>query len=175
MKQTKKLTLTAMLAALAAVLMLVSYFPYLTYAIPAIAGGFLAVAVIELGCKWAWLGYAVSVLPIALFAENEAKLLYICFFGYYPILKSLIERLHSRLAEYIAKFGVFCLAAVAMYFAYTGLLGLPVEDMGPLGQYALPVVLVVGSVVFFLYDLALTRVIAVYMWRLHNRVKKWFL
>ena len=38
MKNTSKITFSAIMSALAVVIMLISYFPYLTYAIPAIAG-----------------------------------------------------------------------------------------------------------------------------------------
>ncbi len=174
MKQTKKLTLSAMLAAVAAVLMLVSYFPYLTYAVPAVAGGVMAVAVIELSTKWAWVSYAASVLPVALFAESEAKLLYVCFLGFYPILKSLFERWKSRVAEYAAKFGAFNLAVAVIYLAATKVLGLPMEDMGVLGRWGVPLLWIAANGVFLLYDIALTRVIGAYMWRLHGRVKNWF-
>ncbi len=174
MKQTKKLTLSAMLAAVAAVLMLVSYFPYLTYAVPAVAGGVMAVAVIELSGKWAWVSFVASVLPVALFAESEAKLLYICFLGYYPILKSIFERLQNRMAEIAVKLGAFNLAVAALYFISIKVLGLPMEDTSLFGRFAVPVLWMAGNVVFLLYDLALTRVIAAYMWRLHPKVKKWF-
>ncbi len=175
MKQTKKITLAALLAALAAAIMLCAYFPYLTYAVPALAGGVMVVAVIELSGKWAWLAYGASVLPVALFAENEAKLLYLLFFGYYPIVKSLLERLHSRVAEYVLKLTLFN-AVVAVYgWATVNLLGIPMEEIPFLGQYGIAVLWAAANLVFLLYDVALSRAIAVYMWRLHPQIKKWFL
>ena len=52
MKNSKKITFSAIMAALATVIMLVSYFPYLTYAVPAIAGLCIMVVVIEINKKW---------------------------------------------------------------------------------------------------------------------------
>lgn len=172
MKHTKKLTLVALLSALATGVMLVSYFPYLTYAVPALAGAVLVVAAIELSPKWALLGYVVSAFLAFLFAENEAKMLYICFFGCYPILKGFLERISSRVLEYGLKFVLLNGVLVALYFGLTRLLGLPMEDTGFLDRYGVPVLLLLANGVFLAYDLALTRLIGFYMWRLHPRVKK---
>ena len=60
MKKINKLTLCSMLAALAVVVMLIAYFPYLTYGIPMAAGVFIMIAVIEAGKGWGMLTYAVS-------------------------------------------------------------------------------------------------------------------
>ena len=79
------------MAALATVLMLVGYFPYLTYAVPCIASLAIMAVVIELNKKSAFLTYLASLLPIFLFCEMESKLLYICLVGFYPILKALFE------------------------------------------------------------------------------------
>ena len=68
MKKNSKLTLSAMMAALASVFMLLSYFPYLTYAIPALAGLFIMVIVIEIDCKWAIGGYIASAFLVFLLA-----------------------------------------------------------------------------------------------------------
>ena len=91
MRKTGHITFGAVLAALAVVVMLMSYFPYLTYSIPALAGMFIMVAVIELGNKWALFSYVVSAFLSVLFAEPEAAFLYVFLFGSYPIIKVLIE------------------------------------------------------------------------------------
>ena len=81
--------------------MLLSYFPYLTYAIPAVAGLFIMAVVIELDVKWAFLSYTSSAVLVFLFAEMESKLMYVFFLGYYPIVKALLERMRKPLIEWI--------------------------------------------------------------------------
>ena len=169
--KTKKLTLCAMLSALAATLMLSSYFPYLTYGIPAMAGIFVMVAVIEVDIKWSIGVYLASSLIALLTAEREAMLFYIAFFGFYPILKSLFERLRSRLLEYILKIVSFNLA-VALSFGIMILIGLPVDFINDFGVYTIPILLVTANIAFVLYDLALSRIAGTYIARISPAVNK---
>ena len=97
MKNTKKITLCSMTAALSVVVMLTSYFPYLTYAIPAVAGLFMMVTLIECGVSWGFAGYLSSAVIIFIVGEPEATVLYIMLFGYYPVLKSIIEKIRQLL------------------------------------------------------------------------------
>ena len=104
MKNTKKITLCGMVASLSIVIMLTSYFPYLTYAIPALAGIFMMVPLIECGVSWSFGTYIASSAIIFITGETEAKLLYVLFLGYYPILKSLIERIKKQAVHFTACF-----------------------------------------------------------------------
>ena len=85
------------MAALAVVLMLAAYFPYLTYAIPAFAGLCIMVVLLETGAKWAISAYITSAVLTLLFCEPEAMLMYVFLFGYYPILKAFIEKINKPL------------------------------------------------------------------------------
>ena len=163
-----------MLAALAALFMLTSYFPYLTYAIPALAGLFIMIAVIEIDIKWAALAYASSAIITALVAEPEAKMLYVLFFGYYPIVKAVFEKLKSRVIEYILKFVVFNAATVFSYGVVATLIGVDLSDMGDFGKYSAIILLVAANVVFVIYDLAVTKMAVFYIIRLHPQISKIF-
>lgn len=174
MKNTKKITVCALMAALASVFMLSSYFPYLTYAIPAIAGLFIMVALIETDIKWAVLSYVASALIVAIMAEPEAKMLYILFFGYYPIVKSVLERLKSRVAEYLLKFAVFNAAVIFAYTVVSVLFDIRLDELGEFGRYTSIVMLAAANVVFPIYDMAVSRMAQFYMARLHPAVSKIF-
>ena len=172
MKNTGKITLCAMLAALASAFMLTSYFPYLTYAIPAVAGLFIMIAVIEIDVKWASLSYVATAVVVALTAEPEAKMLFILFFGYYPILKAVFEKLKSRVVEYLLKFAVFNVAVIVAYGFVAALIGVDISDMGDFGKYTAILLLVAANVVFPIYDIAVSRVAAFYIVRLHPQIRK---
>lgn len=174
MKQNTKITLSAMMAALATAFMLLSYFPYLTYAIPAVAGLFIMVTVIEINCKWAAGAYLSSAVLVFLLAEPESKLLYITFFGYYPIVKALLEKFRKPVAEWAVKILLFNSAVLLVYFVFAGAFGVSVEDFGEWGKYGAIGLLGLGNIVFVLYDIAVSRMAMVYMAVLHPKLKKLF-
>ena len=87
MKPTGKVALGGVLAALSLTFMLLTFFPFATYALPAIAGAVLIPFVVEVNAKSAWLVYAaVAILSLFISPDIEAKTLFISLFGYYPIL-----------------------------------------------------------------------------------------
>lgn len=160
------------MAALATVFMLLSYFPYLTYAIPAIAGLFIMVIVIEVDCRWAIGCYIASAVLIFLLAEAESKFMYIGFFGYYPVLKALLERKRKPVTEWIAKILCFNAAVLVIYMILSRLFGFSTEDFSALGKYGALLLLAFGNVVFVLYDIAVSRVAMMYMGIIRPKLKK---
>lgn len=172
MKNTKKITLCGMVASLSIVIMLTSYFPYLTYAIPALAGIFMMVPLIECGVSWSVGTYIASSAIIFITGETEAKLLYVLFLGYYPILKSLIERINKQAVEWVLKFICFNIAAVAFYYVSSMLFAVSFDDFGDFGKYGALVFLAVCNVVFVIYDIGISRVASYYIITLHDKVKK---
>lgn len=174
MKRNTKITLSAMMAALASVFMLLSYFSFLTYAIPAVAGLFIMVTVIEINYKWAVSAYITSAFIVFLLAEPESKLLYITFFGYYPIVKALLERMRKPVTEWLIKIVIFNTAVMLVYFVFASVFRVSMDDFGKWGKYGALAVLALGNVVFVLYDIAVSRMSVVYMAMLHPRLKKLF-
>ena len=174
LKKTGKIALCAMLAALASVFMLISYFPYLTYAIPAVSGLFIMIVVIETDIKWATLTYLSSAVIVALIGEPEAKMLYILFFGYYPILKAIFERLKNRPLEYLLKFLSFNAAIIVAYTFVAALLGVSLGEMGDFGKYTAAITLLAANIVFPIYDAAVSRMAQFYLLRLHSQIAKIF-
>lgn len=170
--KTKKLSFCAVMAALATVLMLVGYFPYLTYAVPCIASLAIMAVVIELNKKSAFLTYLASLLPIFLFCEMESKLLYICLVGFYPILKALFEKLPSRILEYLLKIVCLNVAVFLIYLASTFVFGIRFDDMGQLGEYGAIVLIAAANIAFLAYDFCLTTMAQFYIIRIHKSVKK---
>lgn len=172
MKNTTKTALCGIIAALSATLMLLSYFPYLTYAVPAVSGLFMMILVIEADLKWAMYGYFASAVLVLLLAETEAKLMYVFLFGFYPILKAALERIKKPIFEWITKFLVFNAAVFTVYAGASFVFGISFDDFGDLGKYGAYILLAAANVVFLLYDIAVSRMAALYMMRLHPQVER---
>ena len=172
MKQNVKITLCGITVALSAVFMLLSYFPYFTYAVPAITGLLTMMLVIEINVKWAFAAYVAASVLVFIFAEPESKLMYICLFGYYPIVKALIERINKSVIEWALKLVVFNAAAIMIYAVFAGMFGVSIEDFSTLGKYGAYIFLGLSNVTFVIYDIPVSRLSGVYMCRIHPRVKK---
>lgn len=171
MKKTGYITFGAVLAALSVVVMLMSYFPYLTYTVPALAGMFVMVAVIELDSKWASLTYAVSAVLSLLFAEPEAAWMYVFLFGSYPIVKALLEKIHSAVLKTALKLLFFNLAIAVVYIVLMRVMGLSTGYEG-FGAYFVALLWIFSNFVFFVYDFAILRVSQWYIMRIHPRIGK---
>ncbi len=171
MKKSKKIVFCAMIAALSVVFVILGRFiPIGTYVFPAIAGLLITVIVIEIGVKWAVAAYFVASALSFIFGLDEAVLLYAMFFGYYPIIKSVIEKLKNRVLEYIIKLAVFNAAMVAAYAILIPIIGL--AALGFETMTFVWITLALGNIVFIVYDIGLTRLITLYFNRYHKHISK---
>lgn len=161
-----------MMAALASAFMLLSYFPYLTYTIPAVAGLFIMIIVIEIDCKWAIGGYIASAFLVFLLAETESKLMFIGFLGFYPILKALVERIGKTVIEWVIKIICFNISIGIIYLILSKIVGFSAEDFGTLGKYGVWVLLAFGNIVFVLYDIAVSRMAMFYVGMIRPKLRK---
>lgn len=175
MKNTGKIAFCGIMSALAVVVMLAAYFPYITYAVPIIAGVVVLITYIETDIKWSLAVYIVSSIFSMLFCETEAKLIYVFLFGYYPILKVYIEKIPNKILMYVIKFAVFNASLFVVYGIFAKLFGLEPETFNTFGIYGVAALVVVGNIAFFLYDICLVRVAGIYMARLHKTIKKFLL
>ena len=160
------------MAALGTAFMLLSYFPYFTYAVPAISGVLTLVVLIEINGKWPLFTYIVTAVLVFLFAEPEAKFMYILFFGYYPLLKAVIERIRSRVVQYLLKFAVFNSAIFIIYGILSSIIGVDISEFGQYGIIGIACMLLLANVTFYLYDVVLVRVANIYMQMVHPKLKK---
>jgi hypothetical protein len=174
LRKSSKTALGGIIAAASVALMFIlSVFPYLTYALPAAAGALLIFLTIEIDKKWAFGVFAATgILSAMLVPDKEAAILYIAFFGYYPIIKSYIEsKFKSRVFEYFVKLMIFNFTVTVSYFLMIRFMGITLDTSESFGRFAVPVLLIMGNVTFFAYDFALTRIISVYLhkWQRHFR------
>lgn len=140
--------------------------PFATYAMPAFAGAMLVAVVAENGRKTATLVYvSVSFLSLFIVPDREAAMIFIVFFGYYPIIKQPIERIGRRVLPFIIKLVLFNTAIVGGFLFTAHILGLSeiLEGMGDFGRFSIPILLGAGNLVFILYDYILTKYTALYI------------
>ncbi len=170
MKKSYKIALGGLIMALSVIIMsLTTLIPIGSFAFPAIAGVLLVILSLELNKKWAFLVYiGVSLLSIFVSSDHTAIISYIVLFGYYPILKEVIEKIRKPLLEWIIKYAVFNAAillgiGLTVFFFGFELLAAEYAGFGTIGIIAF----YLGcNAVFAIFDIALTRVITFFIIKL---------
>lgn len=162
MKQTKRIAFCGMMTALGVVILLLGGFLGIgTYAAPLLAGLLILPAGKRWGVKYQvllWL--AIGLLGLFLVSDVEESLMFLGFFGWYPIARPALQKL-PKLLGWVVKFLVFNVPVIALETVL--ILFLVPEDMG--AGLAL-LLLALANVTFLIYDLAIPRVERVLLQRL---------
>ena len=159
MKKTpaSQIAFGGMMAALALVIMnMVGLIPIATYVCPCLCMVLLSVVLKLCGKRigWAWYG-AVAILSLLLSPDKEAAAVFTCL-GYYPILKPWFDRLRFSL---LPKLVFFNAVILAMYWVLLRIIGMGqiAAEFAEMGTILTAVMLVMGNVIFWMLDFALTR------------------
>ena len=156
-KMSDRVALGGIVAALCIVIMFLSgIFPALYIAAPMAAGLLMIILVEEVSVGWGWLTYiAVSLLALIVTFDKEAAMMFILFFGYYPILRMKIERLKPNALRTACKYAMYNVFLLVDYWLTVYVLGLPTfEDTMP---YMYVILVIAANVLFFMYDRILSR------------------
>lgn len=169
-RKAGKLALCAMLTALSlVVLTLAAAAPSGRLGLTAVAGLFPAAAVVSYGLPAGLLCYAgTALLGLLLLADKTIALLYLLFFGLYPMVKGAVERLRRLPLELVLKLFFFNLMYTVVLRGFSGLLA----GYFFLADRALAVVYLTGNVVFLLYDFGFSKVIGFYCQRVEKVLRK---
>ena len=145
---------------------LTSMIPFAEYALPAMAGIVLIAVGVENGAKNAVVVYAaVSLLSLILVPRPEAAMLFVFFFGYYPILQFRLDNIRPKVLQYLVKFIIFNVSVGLAYFLIIRLFGITdiLDDFGDFGRYSALVLLAFGNVFFAVYDFTVSNLRYVYI------------
>lgn len=168
MRRSGKLALSGLLTALSLVVMLLTVFQSAVYALPALAGVILLPATLENGPKWGAATYAsAALLSLLLTPSLEAKCLFITFFGYYPLVKTVLERRCPAFLAWILKLALFNGTMIGSYALLIHVFGLSTDSFTLFGISFMWGFLLVGNGVFWLFDRAVSGLIQLYFLRLH--------
>ena len=178
MKETKKLTLSAMIVALGTVFMVLgAVIEVFDLTAVALASVLVAFVYIELGSPYTWLVWICTTLTTFLLYQHSAMwFIYLVLFGIYPILKGYIERL-KRPFWWPIKILFANAAFVAMLFGIKLITGLPFIDaeesfLGISGTALYIATWVLLNVAFIAYDFFVTVMVRFYIVRLRPKFKK---
>lgn len=183
-QRTKTLTVSALLAALGVALLAVGLIiETLDLSMAAMASFFCLFAVLEIRGKFPWLIYAVTgILAVVLMPTNLGGWFYLLFFGYYPIVKDLLERFKKPIS-WTLKLIIFNLTLtvciLVTFYIFSGdTAGKTILDafsfafgVENIGEIVTIGVFLLANMTFVVYDIALTRLIIVYYAKIRSKLK----
>ncbi len=181
-EKTKKMTLSAVLAAMGVVLLLIgAIIEVLDLSMAALASFFCIFAVIEMGKGYPWMIYAVTgILAVIMMPQGLGGWFYLLFFGYYPIIKEKVEKLFKPLS-WTLKLVIFNMAITAYglicYSLFFGEFEIMLNEFSSiLGENVSTAIIIAAiyavlNVVFIIYDIALTRLITLYLMKFRKKFR----
>jgi hypothetical protein len=149
--------------------------PALYLLLPGIAGILLMIIAVEVNTPWAFLTYiSVSLLSLFITFDKEAALIFIMFFGHYPILRGYIQKIPLKLLRTIIKLAVYNVCIIGYFYVTVYILGLQdlLEELDDFGKYGSYIMLGITNVIFLIYDLDLDFMLNLYRKTLMPRFRK---
>lgn len=147
--------------------------PLFYLALPMIAGILILVMMVEVNTGWAWLTYlAVSILSLFVTFDKEASIMFVMFFGHYPILHQYIKKIKNNVASWFTKFLVYNVCVVTAFKLMIFLLGAEeiLEEFHRWGKYGAIAFLAVTNLVFVVYDKSIDSCLKMYKYWLRPKI-----
>lgn len=174
MKKSFRIAFGGILSAFSVILILLGNIPMAEYVGPTFAGILLAWAVIEMGAVQSlWVFAASGLLSFLLSGNKEPVMLYVLFFGYFPILKDVLQRkVKLRAVRWMIKFIVFNASMTAAYFLLIYVFGMPLEEMQDFGKFTVLILLAGGNILMVVVDFCVEKLSVLYRLKWQKRIHK---
>ena len=164
----RRFTISSLYLAISVILILgACVIPGFDLTLLAVASAVGTFTVVEAGPRYGALQYAgAAILGLLLAPEKAAAILYLIFFGIYPVVKYFAEKPPGRWVQLALKCG-FCIAVTVLSLAAASEI--------VLGDLTLPEwfpfwgLVPAALVMFLMYDYVLTIVIQLYNKRIHPK------
>lgn len=173
MKNSKVIAYSGVATALSVVMLFLgSIFWVLGYTMPLVASLVMIILLDSVSQKSALLTFiSTSIISFILLNDKECVLLYILFFGYYPLIRDKINDIKPKFLSYLLKFITFNAAMVFTQVLCVYVFGIPFDDM--LGKWGIVVFVLCLNLVFAVFDKLYTLLLRLYRIKLKKKVEKY--
>ncbi len=166
--KTRRTALCALLCALCVVILFVgSVIEVLDISVAAIGSMIITLVVLEISAGAAFMVYlGATILSLLLLPNKFGAVVFALFCGFYPILKRYFEANYKGVFCWIFKFITLNISLAVILYASLYIIGINTSEI-PL----IPLMIILCNIAFLLYDIALTRLITYYVYKLRHRFK----
>lgn len=173
MKNSKVIAYSGVATALSVVMLFLgSIFWVLGYTMPLVASLVMIILLDSISQKSALLTFvSTSIISFILLNDKECVLLYVLFFGYYPLIRDKINDIKPKFLSYLLKFITFNAAMVLTQVLCVYVFGIPFDDM--LGKWGIVVFVLCLNLVFVVFDKLYTLLLKLYRIKLKKKVEKY--
>lgn len=173
MKNSKVIAYSGVATALSVVMLFLgSIFWVLGYTMPLVASLVMIILLDSISQKSALLTFiSTSIISFILLNDKECVLLYILFFGYYPLIRDKINDIKPKFLSYLLKFITFNAAMVLTQVLCVYVFGIPFDDM--LGKWGIVLFVLCLNLIFVVFDKLYTLLLKLYRIKLKKKVEKY--
>lgn len=175
MKNSLKIAFCGITTALSILFMflggVVSLFAYI---MPMLAGVLMIMVKRTFGTSSAVMTYiSTSLLSFILVADKECMMMYVMFFGFYPILKFYLEKIGRKPVRFVVKLIIFdvlmLLSQIALFYVFK----IPFFENDE-GKALVILFVIMLNILFIVYDIMLDKILVIYEIKIEPRIKKIF-
>lgn len=176
LKKTYKIAVSGICTALSVVLMFLGGVMYFfSYVTPLLLGVLMMIINKTFGKSCALTTFAaVSVLSMLLVTEKESVLLYILFFGYYPVIKTRLDAVTSKFIRIILKLLLFNISLALTELLAFYVFGIPFFEDGINSIWIVIAFAAAMNLIFVMYELLLNKFFILYVNGIESKIKKLF-
>lgn len=176
MKKSYKIAVCGMCTALSVVIMFLGGVLYIfSYTTPLLLGVIMLMVNRTFGKSSAVTTYfAVSVLSMILVSDKESVLLYVMFFGYYPILKYKFDSMNSKPLRVFIKFLLFNTALAGAELLSYYIFRIPFFEDGVQSVWIVAAFTLAMNLIFVMFEFLLNKYFILYVNKFEPKIKKLF-
>lgn len=174
-KKSVRVAVCGLAAALSVTLMFLGGVVYVfAYTVPMLLGLISVMIKKSFGTSSAVFVYiAVSLLSLMLVPEKESVMMFVLFFGYYPIIRESFEKIKSKAIRFILKLVLFNVSLAVIELICVYIFGIPFFEDGVFSVWLLIGFAAAMNLVFIMYDFLLRTFLILYEKKLEKRIKKY--
>ena len=174
LKKSVKTAFCGIAAALSLALMFAgSLLSVFAYAVPMFLGVVVFMINKTFGKGYAFYVFlAVAILSMLFVPDKETALMYALFFGYYPIVKQIIEKIKVIILPFILKLLLFNFSVFIIEFLCVKVFGIPFFDDGVFSKSILILFVAAMNLCFIIYERFLKNFKILYERKIEPKILK---